>query len=98
MITSVDTERVHEIQNFLARAMDDPEVLDLLEFLETSGFSLPLILCDTEERIVNPLPSAETRVFSYQKAAVNHVMVAKFFSDGGEPVILDSSRKKVFPK
>ncbi len=94
-----DNGRESEIAKFLETSELDPEVLKVRIFLEDSGVALPLILCDSEERIVEPIPSRESRAKSYLRAAQEYVMFKRFFSDEGSgPVILSHDRIKIFPE
>ncbi|MFH1243960.1 MAG: hypothetical protein V1487_00070 [bacterium] len=99
MNDSANVERLMGIKRFLDKAGDDPEVNSVSMFLEESKCSLPLILCDSEERIAKPNPAQEAKATSYQEAAILFVMWARFFPGlGGGVVILDSSRNKVFSR
>ena len=95
----LQNERIEGMQEFLTRWQTDSDVLALISFLEETRIPLPLILCDSEDRIKNPIPSRETKVDSYEDAAKNYVIYDRFFHDDKKsPVILDKSRHKVYPK
>jgi hypothetical protein len=94
-----DNERFAAMQKFSTSWQIDSDVLALIGFLEEARIPLPLILCDSEERINNPIPSQETKVTSYKDAAKNYVIYNRFFHDDKKsPVILDASRHKVYPR
>lgn len=94
-----DPNKIKEFLSFRETVLSSSDYAAILKTLEESKVTLPLILCASNDIVLNPDPSREMKAKSYEEAATLILFLEQFFPvENIKPVILDQKRKVIYSR